>query len=214
MAAITAAYQTATAEHSPQYSAAAVAVGKATNATIFGQLKNVKLKKTHTVERTMFMKTEGGIVANAREGENERNRRTALSKLLEFPGDMEEFNRHLANPEEVNPAGCDAFGLTALHKLASWNKVTMMELLLPLLPDDMLDERCPDGKTPLHWAVEMHAVQAVELLLRAGADRDIQDGKGCTVACMLDQMGASDASGVVERLRTALLRTHPEVGPV
>ena len=38
----------------------------------------------------------------------------------------------------ADPAGRDAFGLSALHKFAAWNKVDLLELLLPFLSEQDL----------------------------------------------------------------------------
>jgi len=197
--AVTASYRAGIEAHNTERKAVVEERGKANAMSIFGALGGVKLKKTQTVERTMFKKSEGtstGAVAAAG-GDG----RKALSKMLDFPGDMEEMKRHLANPSEVDPAGADAYGLTALHKLASWNKTMLMELLLPHLLPGQIDAKCPDGKTALHWAVEMAAVATVKLLLENGADRNAQDGKGRTVSYILDNSGDS---GVIDRLKAAL----------
>jgi hypothetical protein len=57
---------------------------------------------------------------------------TALSKVVEFPGDFIAIDQMLRD-RTVNPAGKDMFGLTALHKFASWNKVDLLRLLSPHL---------------------------------------------------------------------------------
>ena len=121
------------------------ASNKAAAFSIFGQLGGVTLKKTKTVERSMFKKSEGSSsTSNSKSGGSSSSSsssdssssssrgdgRRALSKLLDFPGDVEEVRRHLASPSEVDPAGRDAYGLTALHKLASWNKTMLMEMLM------------------------------------------------------------------------------------
>ena len=199
--AVTDAYRAGVEAQNAENKAAAAARGKANAMSIFGALGGVKLKKTETVEKTMFKKSEGantGAVAGSAAGDG----RKALSKMLDFPGDVEEMKKHLANPSEVDPGGADAYGLTALHKLASWNKTMLMELLLPHLLPGQIDAKCPDGKTALHWAVEMAAAASVKLLLEHGADRDAQDGKGRTVAFILDNSGES---GVIDRLKAALL---------
>ena len=43
--------------------------------------------------------------------------------------------------------------------------------------------RNPDGATPLHWAVFRNALQCMETLLRAGADRDAADTNGYQACC-------------------------------
>ena len=58
----------------------------------------------------------------------------------------------------IDPAGTDSYGLTALHKFASWNKTMFIDLLVPKLTREEINYKCPDGKTALHWAVEMAAV--------------------------------------------------------
>ncbi|RHY18054.1 hypothetical protein DYB36_014391 [Aphanomyces astaci] len=167
-----------------------------------GGLKGVQLKKTETVVKAMFKadegKVSGVITGNVSNGDG----RTALSKLIDFPGDLDAITRHLADVEKVNPGGADAYGLTALHKFASWNKTDYIDLLLPHLaaPTD-LNAQCPEGKTALHYAVEMASVAAIKVLVAAQLDRHIKDNKGRTVQDILD--GAT-ASGVIERIRNAL----------
>jgi ankyrin repeat protein len=180
--------------------------------SIFGQIGGVKLKKTKTVEKTMFKKSEGTSTTSTGTGASSSSsitsdKRKALSKFIDFPGDVEEVKRHLGNPTEVNPAGTDAYGLTALHKFASWNKTILMEMLLPYLSSDELNSRCPDGKTALHWAVEMAAVASVKLLLRHGADLNAFDNKGRTVTFILDNSGES---GIIDRLKAALVSPESE----
>lgn len=93
--------------------------------------------------------------------------RQPLSKLVEYPGDPGEVAQLLSRQGSVDPAGRDAFGLTALHKFAAWNKVDLAQLLLEVLDDDDVNAAGGDeGFTALHHAVSMGAINAVELLLR------------------------------------------------
>jgi hypothetical protein len=163
-------------------------------------LSAVKLKKRVTEEKGMFKKSEGlykseGMIAGLKDG------RRALSKLIDFPGDIEEIKKHLSNPDAVDPAGCDSYGLTALHKFCSWNKTTYIELILPLLTKEELNAVCPEGKTALHWAVEMAAVGSVKLLVLAGANIDTLDGRGRSVLAILN---AAESSLVIDKLKAAL----------
>ncbi len=82
----------------------------------------------------------------------------------------------------MDPAGADAYGITSLHKFASWNKTVYLDMLLPKLTATQLNATCPANKTALHWAVEMAAVGAVKTLVAAGADADAKDGNGRTVS--------------------------------
>ena len=72
-------------------------------------------------------------------------------------------------------------GLTSLHKFASWNKTDYLDLLIPKLTPVELEAKCPEGKTALHYAVEMASVAAVKALVNAGVNIDATDGKGHTV---------------------------------
>ncbi|KAJ1454971.1 ankyrin repeat-containing domain protein [Pelagophyceae sp. CCMP2097] len=173
---------------------------KAAKKNIFGLLGGVKLKKTKTTERTMFKAGEGATTAGATVAPSDGRR--ALSKLVDFPGDIGEITRHLAADGEVDPAGADAFGLTALMKFASWNKTEYLALLIPKLSKEQLQAADPYGKTALHWAVEMASVAAVKALVAAGANADARDGKGRTVGDVLD---AAEPSGVIDRLKAALV---------
>ena len=65
-------------------------------------LGGIKLRKTHTVERTMFKKTEGQVTNTASAtsaattaGPKDKDKRTSLSKLVDFPGDVSEVTKHL-----------------------------------------------------------------------------------------------------------------------
>ena len=131
---------------------------KAAKKSIFGQLGAVKLKKATTVEKKMFRAGEGATTATA--ASRPTDGRTALSKLVDFPGDLAAIAAHLENPAKIDPAGADAYGLTALHKFASWNKSEYLQLLIPKLAKKDLDAPDPYGKTALHWTVEMASVAA------------------------------------------------------
>ena len=214
VAAVSAAY-VAEKDAAAAHTAAAQQANKAAKMCIFGQLGAVKLKKTEVKVKSMFSDAEGKVTASAssgggagaKMGTTSSDGRRALSKLIDFPGDLKEITAHLDNSAEVDPAGTDAYGLTALHKFASWNKTEYLALLLPLLSEAQQAAKCPEGKTALHWAVEMASVGAVKALVEAGADVAAEDGKGRTVGAILD---AAAPSGVIERLKKALVRKESE----
>ena len=79
-------------------------------------------------------------------------------------------------------------------------------MLIPKLSKEELETASPDGKTVLHWAIEMAAVASVQQLVAAGVDRGAKDGKGNTAAEILDHAAAS---GVIDRLKKALVITEP-----
>ena len=96
------------------------------------------------------------------------DRRVAISKHLEYPGDPAALERMVANSSEFNINGKDMFGLTALHKLSSWDKPDLLATLLN--GSERVDARsvtAGDGFTCLHCAVNMRALTSLEWLLRA-----------------------------------------------
>jgi hypothetical protein len=94
-----------------------------------------------------------------------------------------------------------------MPQFASWNKTELLELLLPNLTNDQLNAQCPDGKTALHWAVEMAACGSIKVLVTAGVKKDLEDGRGRTVATILD---AAEPSGIIARLQKALAGSTAE----
>mmetsp|Transcript_6695 Transcript_6695/g.9284 ORF Transcript_6695/g.9284 Transcript_6695/m.9284 type:complete len:305 (+) Transcript_6695:284-1198(+) len=91
-------------------------------------------------------------------------KKKALSKHIEYPGDLE-FIRNAVESKEFDLAGRDMFGLTALHKFASWNKTDLIEEIAPKLTKPQLNQQTPKEKdTALHLAVKMGAARAVLML--------------------------------------------------
>jgi ankyrin repeat protein len=90
-----------------------------------------------------------------------------------------------------------------LHKFASWNKTEYIDLLVPCLKKEDLEIKCPEGKTALHYAVEMASVAAVKRLVIAGADLDAVDGKGRTVTSIIE---SAATSRIIDRLKNALVK--------
>uniref|UniRef100_A0A7S3LNK9 Uncharacterized protein n=1 Tax=Aplanochytrium stocchinoi TaxID=215587 RepID=A0A7S3LNK9_9STRA len=160
------------------------------------------LKKVEVKEKTMFAKAEGKVTDKKPTGKDAKSTGKILSKLVDFPGDVKEITKHLSNAE-VDPAGTDAFGLTALHKFASWNKTELVDMLLPKLTREQINFQDRDGKTALHWACEMASVAVVsQLAANNFVDASIKDGKGRTP---LDIVNSGEGT-VIERLRKALTR--------
>lgn len=159
------------------------------------------LKKVSVTEKSMFSKTAGKVTTKtAGAGNDARSRGKVLSKLVDFPGDQDEIAKHLAD-SEVDAGGADAYGLTALHKFASWNKTELMDMLLPKLTPAQVNAQDPEGKTALHWACEMASVAAVRRLVAcADVDDAVKDAKGRTPLDIVD----SGTGAVVERVRMAL----------
>ena len=80
------------------------------------------------------------------------------------------------------------FGIAAIHKFASWDKVDLLILLLPFLTDEEINAvggiNTNKGSC-LHFAVEMNAVNAIKFLMQSTRlDLSIIDKNGFT-ACDL-----------------------------
>jgi len=87
------------------------------------------------------------------------------------------------------------------QKFASWNKTEYLDLLIPKLSAEELNGTDKEGKTALHWAVEMAAVASVKTLVAAGVDVTLKNNKGHSVKDILDN---AQQSGVIDRLRKAV----------
>lgn len=91
--------------------------------------------------------------------------KTALSKLVEFPGDPQRVAA-LLQDEGVALNGKDMYGITALMKFAAWNKVELLQMLLPRLTVQEVNATGGKQRLPLlHYCVDMDAWEALSLLL-------------------------------------------------
>ena len=74
--------------------------------------------------------------------------------------------------------------------------------MLPYLSVGDLNDKDPDGKTALHWAVEMASVAAVQRLVAIkDVDSNIKDAKNRTPMDILTQ---AQPSGIIDRIKAAL----------
>mmetsp|Transcript_14611 Transcript_14611/g.26193 ORF Transcript_14611/g.26193 Transcript_14611/m.26193 type:complete len:382 (-) Transcript_14611:214-1359(-) len=157
------------------------------------------LKKTEVKEKTMFSKLEGKVTNS--KGKDAKSEGKVLSKLIDFPGDVDAIKKFLAD-ESINWGGADAYGLSAMHKFASWNKTELLDLVIPKLTKEEINSRDREGKTALHWAVEMASVGAINTLVACPkVDQNAKDNKGRTPRGILDGV---DDSHVIQRIRKAL----------
>jgi hypothetical protein len=113
-------------------------------------------------------------VVAASTAEPNPNKRSAISKHLEYPGDRAALQRMLAAATEFDINGKDMFGLSALHKLSSWDKPDLLAVLLEgegeggaVEAVDVHSVTAADGYTCMHCAVDMRALSSLEWLLRA-----------------------------------------------
>lgn len=133
---------------------------------MFRDLGSVQLKKTTTVVKTIFEtgKAGGPVDNSSKQKQQESTNRTPLSKVIEHPPDLEAIREQLAD-SDIDPSGVDMFGLSALHKAASWNNVELIELLEPYLTKDDLAIKSADGDTALDLAKALGSALAEEKLL-------------------------------------------------
>jgi ankyrin repeat protein len=112
-----------------------------------------------------------------------------VSKKIEFPGNMEELEAMLKDQETYDIGGKDMYGLTALHKFASWDKEEFIDKILsftsnndaPAVTSDDVNCQCPQGFTPLHYCIEFTALRSLQRLFKdPRADISVRDKKGLT----------------------------------
>lgn len=93
-------------------------------------------------------------------------KKKSLSSLIEYPPDVDAIKKYLESPEEIDIAGRDYFGLSALDKFVSWNDVNLIKLMLEYLSNDqIIDNNNKEGNTCLHLAVELDCQLSYEYLL-------------------------------------------------
>lgn len=120
-------------------------------------MRNVTLKQTTPSEKHIFSSVAqddvGGRIKSEQSPTTDTitmasftytsSPRQSLSKLVEFPGDVDCVRQMLEcqSPCAVDPAGKDMFGVAAIHKFSSWNKVDLLKLLVPHLTTDALNAK-------------------------------------------------------------------------
>jgi len=125
----------------------------------------------------------------------------SLSKLVEYPGDIVMIQKWIDDPA-IDPAGKDFYGIPALHKFASWDKVDLLELLLPKLSDsDVNSIGGEQGQLALHSCIELGAARALE---RLSKDPRVvptgKDKKGRTIKAFATELGDQDMIALIESL--------------
>lgn len=119
-----------------------------------------------------------------------KKNKTPLSKMIEYPGDPALVTSLLktdANPQ-IDPAGKDMLGYSALHKFASWDKIDLLEMLLPHLTSDDIcqpagwsHQSSYLGQTVLHLCVDACAWRTLRYLLDYCDENGIVLGDVCDV---------------------------------
>ena len=97
----------------------------------------------------------------------------------------------LLEADEVEPHGRDMFGLPALHKFAAWDKLDLLELLLPRLDGAQLNQLCgAEKRSALHACADMGALRTARRLMDDGRiDARALDGKGRTAKQIAEHAG-------------------------
>ena len=124
------------------------------------------------------------------------NKKIALSKKIEYPGDPVLITDMLLKPLEYDPCGKDMFGWTALHKFCAWDKVDLLELIFPYLSVEAVNiPGGKDGLTCLHMCVDMGSKHALEYLLKSGK----------TNLSILDKLGRTPKDFAIEKNNSEII---------
>jgi ankyrin repeat protein len=114
--------------------------------------------------------TVNGPVSTVQKVVNNKPSKPSLSKNIEYPGlsnveyrgwtqshivgDYDQITK-MIEAGEVDITLPDLFGVTALHKIASWGNIQLLSYLLPLLTEtDFNRLSLKEGYSALHWYVE------------------------------------------------------------
>jgi hypothetical protein len=113
-----------------------------------------------------------------------------MSKMIEAPLN-EEFALGLIADENIDINGADYYKLSAIHKIAAWEKGTILKELLRH-PDIIVDKVGTDGENALHIALSNCAVHCAEILIQDGRiDVNLANDSGVTplmmAACVGDE---------------------------
>ena len=81
---------------------------------------------------------------------------------------------------QVDTLSCDIDGDYDFHLAVQGNCTELVKYLIEIKPSkiDILNER--NGKTPLHYAAELHNLEIIQLLISSGASYIIKDNSGTT----------------------------------
>jgi ankyrin repeat protein len=119
-------------------------------------------------------------------------KRVSISKMVEYPGDPEALQKMINDPEHYDINGKDFYGLSAIHKIASWNKSDLMEILLasPLVDVNVQATGATNKRfSALHFAIEHNSSNTTRLLMQDDrTNMDLQDELGRTAKQLAEEM--------------------------
>jgi ankyrin repeat protein len=119
-------------------------------------------------------------------------KKVSISKMIEYPGDPEALQKMINDPEHYDINGKDFYGLSAIHKVASWNKSDLMEILLanPLVDVNVQATGTTNKRfSALHFAIENNSSNTARLLMKdARTNLNLQDEVGRTAKQLAEEM--------------------------
>jgi hypothetical protein len=153
------------------------------------KLKSNSNNSNKIIVRNIFSKQEYDssieYSINNNNNNNNNNSKIIISKVIEYPGDIESIKSMIIDPK-YDVAGKDMFGLTVLHKLSSWDQSHILDIIIEhLTANDMnMISSPPDCFTALHFCIDMNAENSLlrfiqdERWVQGGLDFSIKDSKG------------------------------------
>ncbi len=124
-------------------------------------------------------------------------------------GELEEMREYLSSFTPTDISQRNSAGNNALHMASANNHHAVMLWLFDLLNLEARDvpvvlpsshwvnAQNDNGNTPLHWAVMSGSLETVEMLLRIGADSEVQNTIGDDVVQCAERLGKDDALQLV-----------------
>lgn len=153
--------------------------------TIFSQC----VDKIITPERIVSGQNSGAITC----GSNAAVMKKSLSRYMEYPGDPVALKKLLFD-KDIDINGRDSYGLSALHKVVSWDQLDLVELLLSNSELDInaatTNKKEFIGYTALHFAIESRCLRILDLLITDPRIKlDIVESKGRTYSIFAADCG-------------------------
>lgn len=166
--------------------------------------------KTTVIVKSIFSEAKESIQSSTTSSEKTQkinasltsNKKTAISKLLEYPGNPDQLSFYCAheNHDEYDINGKDMYGLAAIHKISSWNKVDLLDIILKhdLINVNLAAAPSQSNFTALHFAIENSAINTFRRLLEEKEIQiDLLDKKGRTPLQLAEELKAQDFIGLL-----------------
>lgn len=154
--------------------------------------------KTTVVVKSIFSEAKENIQSSTCSDKTQTiNKITAISKLLEYPGNPDQLSFYCAheNHDKYDVNGKDMYGLAAIHKISSWNKVDLLDIILrhDLINVNLAAAPSQSNFTALHFAIENSAINTFRRLLEQKEIQiDLLDKKGRTPLQLAEELKVQD----------------------